>query len=181
MFVEAHGQRVHTISFGAGERTIVGLSGAIGTWEIWQQPFELLSRRHRVVAYDHFGAGETHVPPELVTFDNQVELLEAVLDAHEVERCVLAGDSTMVAVAVEAALRHPGPDRSPGARRRGVVHRPSRVTEGFVAGLRSDFEATIDSFVAVCIPEDDSSHLREWLRDIIRRTGAERAAALAES
>jgi pimeloyl-ACP methyl ester carboxylesterase len=181
MFVELRGQRVHTVEFGRGDTTIVGVSGAFGDWEIWLQPFELLSRSFRTIAYDHFGTGETRVPPELVVFDEQVALLEALLDAFSVERCVLAGDSNMVAVAVEVAARHPERIEALALVAGGVVHQPDDRVTGFVAGLRSNFAATVDGFVSLCVPEPDSLHLRDWLRDIIHRTGGERAARLVES
>jgi pimeloyl-ACP methyl ester carboxylesterase len=62
-----------------------------------------------------------------------------------------------------------------------VVHQASKVITDFVAGLRNDFDATVDAFVQLCIPEEGSDHLRAWLADIIRRTGSERTARLQES
>ena len=181
MFVDLLGHRVHTVSFGAGAHTIVGISGAFGNWEIWQQPFELLSARHRVIAYDHLGTGLTHVPADAVTFDNQVACCVALLDALDVDRCVLAGDSSMVAVAVEVAARHPERVAALALVAGGVTHDRDKATQRFVAGLRTDFDATVDAFVEFCVPEPDCEHLRAWLREIIRRTGGERAARLAES
>lgn len=181
MFIKVRGQLVHTVAYGEGAPTIVGVSGAFGNNEIWEQPFELLSRRHRVIAYDHFGTGETRVPPELVTFEDQVAVLRELLDALSVERCILAGDSNMAAVAVELALRYPERIQALVLVAGSVVHDENPLMIGFVAALRSDFEQTLEGFVGGCIPEADSEHLRDWLRDIISRTGGERAAALLES
>ncbi len=181
MFVEALGTHVHAADFGAGDRTVVGLTGAFGTWEIWQPPFERLSRRARVVAYDHLGAGATHAPPEAVTFENLVALVPAVLDGLGVERCVLAADSAQVAVAVEAAARWPGRVEALALVAGGVAHPPSPVVAGFVAALRADAPAAVGAFVDLCVPEPDAAHLRAWLRAIVLRTGGERAAALVEA
>jgi pimeloyl-ACP methyl ester carboxylesterase len=63
----------------------------------------------------------------------------------------------------------------------GIDYAPSDAVIGFVQGLRHAFDATVDAFVELCLPEDDSEHLRLWLRDIITRTGGERAAQLVES
>lgn len=63
----------------------------------------------------------------------------------------------------------------------GIDDAPSDVVRQFAASLRSDFDATIDFFVPLCLPEDTTGHLRRWLRDIIGRTGGERAAQLIES
>lgn len=180
MFIELHGQQVHAVDFGEGQPAIVGMPGSFGTTEIWQQPFELLSRKHRTISYDHFGTGSTYVPPELVTFDEQVAVLEALLDALSLDRCVLAGDSHMVAVAVEFAARHAERVQALALVAGGVVHHADELTVRFVAGLRSNFDRTADAFVKLCIPDDSTPHLRSWLRDIIRRTGGERAARLSE-
>lgn len=50
MFVHIKGQFVHTTSYGSGHRVIVGIPGAFGTCEIWEQPFEILSAHFRTVA-----------------------------------------------------------------------------------------------------------------------------------
>lgn len=181
MFHQLRGHPVHTVDYGRGGTTIVGIAGAFGTCEIWEQPLELLSRTHRVIAYDHFGTGSTHVPAERVTFEEQVLLLESMLDVLAVDRCVLAGDSNMVAVAVEAALRWPHRFDGLVLVSGGVVHTETELVRRFIAGLREDFDATVDIFVGLCLPEDGSGHLRTWLRDIIRRTGGDRAALLLGS
>ena len=181
MFRKIQGEMVNTVSFGSGDDVFVGISGSFGTWEIWRQPFELLSRHRRTIGYDHFGTGETRVPAELVTFDHQVRLLEGVLDTFGVERCVLAGDSSMSTVAMEAARRWPDRVTALVLVSTGIDYAPSESIVRFVAGLRTAFDATVDSFVELCMPEDDSGYLRAWLKDIIARTGGERAALLVES
>ena len=181
MFMTVEGNTVHTAVHGDGDQTIVGLAGVFGNVELWQQPFEVLHRRLRTIAYDHYGTGETRVPPELVTFDRQVDLVGDVLDAFEVDRCVLAGDSSFSSVAIAAAHRWPERvDRLVLVAGK-IDHQPDDRTTRFVEGLRHAFDRTLDGFVGVCLPEDDSGHLRAWLRDIIARTGSERAARLVES
>jgi len=181
MFHILQGHRVHSVSFGAGPGTLVGIAGSFADWEIWAPTFELLSPRWRVVGFDHDGVGETKVPLDTITHERRLETLFSVLDAQGVDRCVLAGDSNNATVAIEAALRQPerfdglvvvngsawGFDR-PGVRR-------------FVAGLRTNFDETLDFFVDLVFPEPDSEHLKHWLRDIIVRTGAEPAASILES
>jgi hypothetical protein len=44
MFHQIGDDIVNTAAFGAGERTIVGIGGWVGNLELWQQPFERLSR-----------------------------------------------------------------------------------------------------------------------------------------
>jgi 3-oxoadipate enol-lactonase / 4-carboxymuconolactone decarboxylase len=181
MFERIAGQMVHTVTYGQGADTIVGLAGVFGNVEIWQQPFELLHHRFRTIAFDHFGTGETHVTDRLVTFDEQVALIEHVLDAFDVERCVLAGDSSFSAVAIAAAARWPERVRALALVAGRIDHQPNEDTLRFVEGLRRSFDRTVAGFVDVCLPEDVHGHLRRWLRDIISRTGPDRAARLVES
>lgn len=181
MFREIRGELVHVVEHGSGGPTILGLTGVFGNVEIWEQPFELLHRRYRTIAYDHFGTGLTHVPVERVTFDEQVALVADVLEAFEVDRCVLVGDSSCTQVAVAAA--HRWPDRVAGLVLSSgePVNEPDERTHRFVAGLRHAFDDTLEAFVAACLPEDDHGHLRRWLHAIISRTGPQRAAHLVES
>jgi pimeloyl-ACP methyl ester carboxylesterase len=181
MFLEIQGQVINTVSFGQGGMTVVGIAGAFGTWEVWQQPFELLSSMHRTVGYDHFGTGQTRVPRELVTFEQQTVLLVNMLDAYDIERCILAGDSNMSAVALEVAHRHPGRVDGLILVSGGIDYAPNERATRFVNGLRRSFDATLEAFVRLCLPEDHSGHLRAWLTDIIARTGGDRAADLVES
>ena len=141
----------------------------------------MLSGDYRTIAFDHYGTGETHVPSELVTFEKQVELTHDLLDAFHIERAVLAGDSSNTAVAVEVARRWPDRVSALVLVSGGVDYAPSDVVRQFAASLRTDFDATMDFFVPLCLPEDTTGHLRQWLRDIIGRTGGERAALLVES
>ena len=181
MFHSIGSRRVHSLSFGSGPRTLVAVAGSFANWEIWAPVFERLSPRWRVVGFDHDGVGETKVPIEEISHERHVETLLSVLDAQEVDRCVVAGDSANAAVAIAAALR--SPERIEGL----VVanghawgfDRPE--VRQFVEGLRTNFERTVDFFVDLVFPEPDSDHLKQWLRDIIHRTGPEPAARILEA
>ncbi len=182
MFQRIDGQQVFTVSFGSGSDVVVGVSGGFGTWEIWQPPFELLSKTFRTVAYDHYGTGQTRVPPTLVTFENQVRLLGRILNRHTTaDSCVLAGDSSMTTVAIEAAYRWPETVSGLVLVSGGLDFSPTEAVTRFVQGLRRAFDPTVEAFVEMAVPEDSEGHHRRWLRDIITRTGGNRAAALVES
>jgi pimeloyl-ACP methyl ester carboxylesterase len=64
----------------------------------------------RVVSWNHRGVGRSERPadPQRVGVDAFVEDAVAVLDAFDVERCVVAGWSIGVNTAFELALHHPG-------------------------------------------------------------------------
>jgi pimeloyl-ACP methyl ester carboxylesterase len=173
--------RVHSVSFGHGPGTLVGIAGSFADWEIWAPTFELLSAAWRVVGFDHNGVGETKVSLDDITHEGRVQTLFSVLDAHDLDRCVVAGDSSNATVAIEAVLRQP-------ERFQGLVivngsawdfDRPN--VRRFVAGLRAHYDATVDFFVDFVFPEPDCDHLKRWLHDIIDRTGPDAAACILES
>jgi pimeloyl-ACP methyl ester carboxylesterase len=181
MFHSVGSRQIHSLSFGKGPGTLVGVAGSFANWEIWAPVFELLSPKWRVVGFDHDGVGETKVPVEEISHDRHVETLLSVLDAQGVERCVVAGDSANAAVAIDAVVQRP--ERFAGL----VVanghawgfDRPE--VRRFVDGLRTQFEPTIDFFVDLVFPERDTDHLKQWLRDMVKRTGAESAARIIEA
>lgn len=181
MFVRIGGQLVHVVRSGGGPRTIVGIPGSFGTTELWEEPFEVLSGRYQTVTFDHFGTGETYVADELVNFESQVGLVTDLLDELDISRCLLAGDSSMGTVALEVARRHPERLEALILVATGISYAPDDGVRRFVSGLRSAPEPTLEGFVRLRLPEDDQGHLRRWLRDIILRTGPERAARLVES
>jgi pimeloyl-ACP methyl ester carboxylesterase len=180
MFHRVKDRQVHSVSFGDGPGTLVGVAGSFANWEIWAPTFERLSRRWRVVGFDHDGVGQTKVPVAEISHAQHLETLFSVLDAQSVDRCVIAGDSNNATLAIEAVLAQP--NRFDGlvivnGHAWGFDHPGARW---FVDGLRSDFEATVDFFVALVFPENDTEHLQAWLRDIIVRTGPDAAARIVE-
>jgi pimeloyl-ACP methyl ester carboxylesterase len=170
------------VSFGSGDSVNLGVGGWIGNWELWQQPFEILSAHGlRTIAYDHYGAGETTAPIECLKFDSHVECVFRLLDHFGIERCVIAGESIGGTVALAAATREP-------MRFRGVivVDAPvhgfdNDVVRQFADALRADFGGTIASFVDFCIPEPASDQEKRRLRRILMDADPEVAIALLEA
>lgn len=160
MFTPIGPSLINAVSFGSSD-VVLGVGGWIGNWELWQQPFELLSADgYRTIAYDHYGAGETVAPSELATFEGQVQAVFQILDHYDIGRCVLAGESNGGTVALAAAARHP-------ERFRGVIVVDAATngfdndrTRGFVEALRSDHAGSMGMFVDFCIPEPDADHLK---------------------
>ncbi|HVB27451.1 MAG TPA: alpha/beta hydrolase [Mycobacteriales bacterium] len=180
MFLNVNGVRLHTVAFGQGPRTLVATGGWTGSWELWQQPFELLTAAGwRCISFDHRGSGESPVAPDLITAQAMTEDVIGVLDAYGVERCVLAGESMGGAIAQLAAERHPS--RFTGL----VLVDPAEAVFNdrramLAAGARADYPATVQAFVDRCLPEPDSEHLKRWGRDILLRAEPEQAARLLE-
>jgi pimeloyl-ACP methyl ester carboxylesterase len=182
VFLEINGVRLNVVSFGRGDRTIVATGGWAGSWELWQQPFELLSANGwRCIAYDHRGSGESSVDPALITVDAMADDAVGIMDALGVETCVLAGESMGGVVAQHAVVRHP--HRFTGLVLLDSPRPGSGSAEGrakFAAAIRADYAAVVGPFADACLPEPDSDHVRRWARNILLRADPEQAARLAE-
>ena len=180
MFLKTDDADLFVTSFGGGERTIVAHGGWVGSGELWQQPFEQLSRRWRCVTYDHRGTGATVNRAPVITFELLVDDLFRVLDALKIDSCVLAGESSGAFVVLEAALRQP-------QRFSGLVLVDGRYQGGrsagaarFMEGCKSDFAATMQMFVNACIPEEDCAAERRWARQTVMRSSGPDAVQLME-
>jgi pimeloyl-ACP methyl ester carboxylesterase len=179
MFLDLNGATFNTVSFGTGGIPFVAHGGWTGSWELWQQPFELMSTTRRCVSYDHRGTGATLADPATITAGQLVADLIGIVDAMGIGRSILAGESMGGLVALMAAARHP--ERFAGLV---LIDAASEVTpEGagwLVDGARSDYAATVKGFVDACVPEDEEGHIRRWGRQILMRSDPESAARLFE-
>lgn len=179
MFLETTGALLNTVAFGTGPRTLVAHGGWVGSWELWQEPIQLLQSGWRCVAYDHRGAGASLAPTSSITPTALVDDLFAVLDAHDVDRCVLAGESLGALTCTLAVLRDPARfeglvlvDGTPKADRASMAP--------LIDGSRSDYPSTVAFFVDACVPDPDAEHLRRWGRQILLRADPEAAARILE-
>lgn len=145
---------------------------------MWQEPLAILSDDYVAVSYDHRGTGVSVSSADAITFDNLVADALAVLDAHGVDQCVLAAESAGAQTALAVAARYP--ERVThlvivdGMYSRGVAV----DDDPFLQGLRSNYRATIERFVQLCVPEPDSEHIKEWGRKLLARASPEAAIAL---
>jgi len=179
MFIEVGEAKIYAATFGStSSPVIVGIGGWIGSWELWAEPFSILSQRWHTIAYDHRGAGATTAPAESINFDRLVDDVFAVLDAYKVEHCVLAAESAGALTALGAALKNP-------KRITGLVivdgmyfREASPENDPFLLGLRNAYSKTLDQFVEACVPEPDSEHIKRWGRQILNRASQEAAIAL---
>ena len=181
MFLKGDDADLFVTSFGRGPRTIVAHGGWVGSGELWLQPFERLSKSWRTVTYDHRGTGATVNRSEKITFGLLVDDLFRVLDWLQIGECVLAGESSGVLVVLEAALRQP-------TRFTGLVLVDGRAASSntagaarFIAGCKTNFEATMDAFVRACVTEKDAEAELRWAKQIVMRSGGPAAVELMES
>ena len=179
MFINVGDAKIYTTAFGSTTSpVIVGIGGWIGSCELWAEPFSILSQSWHTIAYDHRGAGATIAPVESITFNRLVDDVFAVLDAYNVENCVLAAESAGALIALGAALKHP-------KRITGLVivdglyfREAASEKDLFLLGLRRDYSATLDRFIETCVPETNSDHIKRWGRQILDRASQDAAIAL---
>lgn len=179
-FIDTNGHLLHSVSFGAGPTTFVAHGGWVGSWELWEGPFQRMQSRWRCVSYDHRGAGASTFPAETISPAALVDDVFAVLDHYEVERCVLAGESLETLTAVAAVLRDPS--RFEGlVLVDGVPFTDGKVDPAERAAMMADFPSYVKAFVAACVPEPASEHLRRWGEQILLRAEPAAAAQMRES
>lgn len=179
MFIKLEDAQLFATSYGSKTApAMVGMGGWIGSWELWSEPFSVLSQTWRTIAYDHRGSGATMCSTGSITFERLVDDVFAVLDAFDVERCVLAGESAGGAVTLAAALK--APERIAGlvivdGNYTGNAY---RADSPFLLGLQTQYERTLDGFVQACVPEPNAEAIKRWGRQIINRASQEQAIAL---
>ena len=177
MFLEIDGNKVFTLSFGKGPKTLLAHSGWIGNFEDWIATLAPLSETWRTVVYDHRGAGETQVTVELITPEALVDDVFRVMDAAKIDRCVLAGFSRGTATVMRAALLQP--DRFDGLvlmNGSGDVQLPNvpaapRAPPSTWPG--ETFKDRLQWFADRCTPEPDCDHIKRWAVNILSRSSSE--------
>lgn len=178
MFIPSGEALLYSASFGPpAAPAILSLGGWIGSWELWLEPYSILSARYHCIAFDHRGSGLTQAPLESITFQALVDDIFVLLDAYHIERCLLAGESFGAAIALAAALQQPQRFFALAVID-GVYYSPAlQEDDAFLTGLQLDYPAALERFVQACTPESDVEPVRRWGRQILRR--AEPAAAIA--
>lgn len=98
----------HTLYYethGSGPATLF-IHGSGGNHAAWWQQVVHFAARHTVITLDLRGFGRSSTPPAVDADDFPDDVL-AVMDAAEVERAVLVGQSVGAVTALKAAVRHP--------------------------------------------------------------------------
>ena len=167
MFRNITGHEFFTVDFGSGPRTLFTHSGWIGTYEDWLPTLEVLSKSWRVASYDHRGAGETCVPLETITAEALLDDIFRVMDALQIERCVLGGLSAGTGLTVRAVLRDPGRFDGLVLMNGAAGVRPPQAGPAAPRPLPSAWPGDTHSdrmrwFIEQCTPEPNVEHIRRW-------------------
>lgn len=179
MFLVDRDPRLHVVAVGAGPPVLL-LGGWSASWEAWEPTIGELSRHARCIAPDTRGTGWSTEGQGPVTLGDLVADVFRVLDALEVQRCVVAGESVGGLVALHALARHP-------SRFSGIclVSTPlrldARTTSAVIEGSLADYPATIRTFVQTSLPEPGTDHLLPWAEELFLATRPVTAVQLLQA
>jgi pimeloyl-ACP methyl ester carboxylesterase len=101
-----HGSRVNYVEMGEGPPVVL-IHGLAGCWQNWLENIPHLARRHRVVALDLAGFGESELPQEEISIPGYGRFVDAFMGEIGVERAALVANSMGGFIAAETAISHP--------------------------------------------------------------------------
>jgi pimeloyl-ACP methyl ester carboxylesterase len=101
-----HETRVNYVEMGEGP-PLIFIHGLSGCWQNWLENIPHFAERHRVVALDLSGFGESELPHEDISIPGYGRFVDAFLGAIGVERATLVGNSMGGFIAAETAISHP--------------------------------------------------------------------------
>jgi pimeloyl-ACP methyl ester carboxylesterase len=104
--VKVHDVRVNYVDIGNGP-PVVFVHGLSGCWQNWLENIPQFARRHRVVAIDLSGFGESELPQEEISIPGYGRFIDAFLGTIGLEHAALVGNSMGGFVAAETAISHP--------------------------------------------------------------------------
>ena len=111
--IDVGGTRVNYVEMGPAEAerdpcTLVFVHGLSGCWQNWLEQLPHFSRRHRVVALDLPGFGDSPTPPWEVSISAYGRLVLEFADALDLGDCAVVGNSMGGFIAAETAIAQPG-------------------------------------------------------------------------
>lgn len=151
---------------GEGGPVLVFVHGWSCDKSYWKYQMAEFSQRHRVVAIDLGGHGESGVERENWTIESFGKDVAAVIDKLKLEDVILIGHSMGGPVVVEAALQEKEKviaivgadtfhDIEAGYEQEGVNE--------ILTGLEADFTSGVDAFVRQMFPADADANLVDWV------------------
>jgi pimeloyl-ACP methyl ester carboxylesterase len=101
-----NGSRLNYVEMGQGP-PLVFVHGLAGCWQNWLENIPHFARRHRVIAIDLPGFGESELPQEEISIPGYGRFVDAFLSEIEIERAPIVGNSMGGFIAAEVAVSHP--------------------------------------------------------------------------
>ncbi|CAG0976319.1 2-hydroxy-6-oxo-6-phenylhexa-2,4-dienoate hydrolase [Anaerolineales bacterium] len=112
-FIEINDVAIHYKEMGAGKRNFILLHGFGASTYSWREVMDDLAQYGRVIAYDRPAFGLTERPMPANWIENpygmkaNIELLRSLMDALQIEKAILVGNSAGGGVAVAFGLEYP--------------------------------------------------------------------------
>ncbi|MCU0264977.1 MAG: alpha/beta hydrolase [Actinomycetia bacterium] len=175
MLVPVDGHHLRTVDVGRGTPLLLH-DGWVASWDLWLPLIELLQHDWRCLALDHRGTGASTFPAEAIARQSLVDDVFRVLDAHQVGRCVVAGESLGSLVVLQAVLQDPS--RFEGLVLVGGFPRTLPVSPSTGEAVLADWPGYVDSFVSACLPEPDAGPLHRWGVQTLLPAGPEAAVRM---
>lgn len=101
------GARIHYLNYGKGSEALVLIHGWTMNVDNWRDQIPDLAKRHRVLAIDLPGHGQSDKPPISYTMDLFARAVDAVMRDAKVKRAVLVGHSMGTPVARQYYRKYP--------------------------------------------------------------------------
>ena len=107
-WVQVAGRPVNVLDVGDRDRpAVVFLHGLAGCWQNWLENIGPLAADQRVIAIDLPGFGESPMPADAISVSGCARIVVELLDALEIERATIVGNSMGGFIGCELAIRFP--------------------------------------------------------------------------
>ena len=188
-FCEVHGgQRVAYASAGSGPPLVMVPGWLSHVTELWghdaaASALRKLSDGHRFVWYDRVGCGLSDRDAKILSLDDDVAQLKAVLEALDIDRCDLLGYSFGGPVAALFAHRHPARVRHLvlySTYAYGADLADAAAFQALVDLVRSGWNLSRVALAALFMPDNPQADLKWFSRFQRESVDAETAARLLE-
>jgi pimeloyl-ACP methyl ester carboxylesterase len=107
LFTTVNGVKTRYVTMGEKGKPIVFIHGFSSSLYTWRSCLEPVSKQYRAFALDLKGFGFSGKPPSEYTIDEYVDFVIHFMDALELERATLCGNSMGGNIAWRAALKYP--------------------------------------------------------------------------
>jgi pimeloyl-ACP methyl ester carboxylesterase len=108
-FTSLDGNRIHYVTAGEGDRTIVFIHGWASHLGFWREQVSLLAKKARLIFIDLPGHGQSDKPQTAYTMDFFADAVLAVLNAEKVDKAIFIAHS--MGGAVLCRLHHRAPEK----------------------------------------------------------------------
>jgi pimeloyl-ACP methyl ester carboxylesterase len=164
-FANFGSNKVHYVTTGSGDKTLVFIHGWSGNANLWHEQVSAISNKARLIFIDLPGHGQSDKPHTNYTMDFFAEGALAVLRDAKVQKATLVGHS--MGVAVICRMHAKAPEFVTGlVAVDGFLRRPELTPEQieqFAGPFRGPgYREHTTRFIASMFPSGDTDAIRDW-------------------